>query len=493
MTGLYFSDYFGVAKEQLYNYGTIDLSLMTDLPLFVDPFLLFNSDDSTYNALHEDIIRYLRFLRDKALLKPNPTNGELKNWYCFQEVQQNWLGFTVLGNSGSGLGMDFARSLHSSLHSIFSTFGDEDVTTSSHLEKLCLIKPNIGKDNISDFTTNLIKGFLLEYTQSFAQTYISSAHLGTRTIRRAVFNYETETWADKTYILPIFNDDYVLLTPRNILTKDDTWINRSDIAEYFNELPTAISNEELREQINNYFRSQLPPPSRKKKGPTKKEQTEAAMATVRKFPELIDYYIKLKEEKGETATAVSLEHVEEVESKVKEAKELVSLLEQSSRFSQQPAGSHGEAIKRANYLKDCIENHDGYRIINDPFAKRPSNEKIVQLLFTLVWYGTLYDFNREVNNGRGPVDGTVSFGAIDKAIIEFKLGSNKQLKHGLEKQIEVYKKANNTDKKVVVIVCYTEKEIDRVEEIIWDLELQYDRSIIIIDARNDNKTSASTA
>jgi hypothetical protein len=28
----------------------------------------------------------------------------LYNWYVFKEVKQNWFGFTILGNGGSGLG-----------------------------------------------------------------------------------------------------------------------------------------------------------------------------------------------------------------------------------------------------------------------------------------------------------------------------------------------------------------------------------------------------
>ena len=42
------------------------MSLVNDLPLFIDPFLLFNSEKPEYRALHDEIIRYLRFLRDEA-------------------------------------------------------------------------------------------------------------------------------------------------------------------------------------------------------------------------------------------------------------------------------------------------------------------------------------------------------------------------------------------------------------------------------------------
>jgi len=40
---LYFSDIFEVLPETLDKYGAFNVSLVTDLPLFIDPFLLFNS------------------------------------------------------------------------------------------------------------------------------------------------------------------------------------------------------------------------------------------------------------------------------------------------------------------------------------------------------------------------------------------------------------------------------------------------------------------
>src|SRR2546430_5206137 len=103
----YFTDFFDVDPAVLERYGAFNVSLVTDLPLFVDPFLLFNSKKKQYQALHSEIIRYLVFLRDKAHAGALD-DGLVKSWYLFPEVKQNWLGFTTTGNGGSGLGKDFA-------------------------------------------------------------------------------------------------------------------------------------------------------------------------------------------------------------------------------------------------------------------------------------------------------------------------------------------------------------------------------------------------
>ena len=97
----------------LEEFGAFDVSVVSDLPLFIDPFLIFHSDKPEYQTLHKSILRYLRFLRDKAAGgKIDP--GLIASWYKFKEVKQNWLGFTLLGNGGHGLGTKFAVALHDS-------------------------------------------------------------------------------------------------------------------------------------------------------------------------------------------------------------------------------------------------------------------------------------------------------------------------------------------------------------------------------------------
>lgn len=294
----YFSDYFSVLPQIIEDYGAFNISLLNDLPLFIDPFLLFNSTKSEYRDLHDRMIRYLRFLRDKSAAG-GIHRGLIQAWYRFPEVRQNWLGFSLKGNRGSGLGRDFAQELHENLHRIFADFGEETVTRGSHLEKLCLFSDGVGKDNISDFTTNLIKEYLLEYTQSFAREHIHRQFRRRVMVSRVRFNYHTESWERVVYELPIFDGDYVLLTPKDLLTKEDTWINRADLLDEFDEIPAAIANDELRAQINNYFAKQLP------EKPKDKDRREAAKQTIREFPEIIDYFIRYKEEHGNDARDLS--------------------------------------------------------------------------------------------------------------------------------------------------------------------------------------------
>ena len=483
---LYFSQYFDVDPDLLEEYGALDISLVSDLPLFVDPFLLFNSDDAEYQGLHEEILRYLKFLRDLAA-DGHLDKGLIDSLYRFQEVKQNWLGFTFFGNGGAGLGNDFAMALHGALGAILSGFGEEKITRGSHLEKLCLITPGVGADKISDFTTNLIKGYLCRYTEAFAREHIDEDSCDLFAVPRAVFNYDTKTWATKKYFLPRLGDDFVLLTPLDMLTRDDTWISQWDMINKFPQLPAAVPNAQLRAQINQYFRVKLG------RDPNAKRRRQAASETIMRFPELIDRYIRLQEENGDAAESVSSSKVDDTKRVlIEQMKKAISDLEGRTEFYDKPWTSYDECLARAKYFKTYIEDNDGYRLLNragQPFT----TETEVQLAFGLVWCNTEFDINREPNNGRGPVDFKASYGAGDKSLIEFKLGSNSQLKRNLEKQVAIYEKANRTWCSVKVIVYYTAKDEQRVKKILKELELEREKSIVLIDARGDNKPSASKA
>ena len=120
---IYFSDVFGVEPEVVDTYGAFNIALVNDLPLFVDPFLLFDSERPEYRALHDDIIKYLVFVRDRALAD-ELTEGAISQWLLFREVKQNWLGFSRQGNSGTGLGLHFAAALARNFKRVFRYFGE---------------------------------------------------------------------------------------------------------------------------------------------------------------------------------------------------------------------------------------------------------------------------------------------------------------------------------------------------------------------------------
>ncbi len=78
-------------------------------------------------------------------------------------------------------------------------------------------------------------------------------------------------------------------------------------------------------------------------------------------------------------------------------------------------------------------------------------------------------------------------------MVEFKLARNRQLKRNLQNQLEIYKKANETEQGIHVIIYFSKEELEGVNKILIELKLSVGDNIVLIDARSDNKISASKA
>ncbi len=486
---IYFSDFAGIPSSLLEAHGALDVSLINDLPLFIDPFLLFNSAKPEYQALHSEILNYMRFLKSITLAE-SASPALVNSLFAFPEVKQNWLGFSKSGNAGRGLGRDFAASLHTNFKTLFRNFGEEKISSSSHIEKLCLVRDGIGRDMISDFTTNLIKGFLGKYTEDFARKYLEPHQVRRVTLAKVRFNYDTRSWSPETFDLPYLNGDFILLTPKDILTKDESWINRNDLYDRFIDIASSIPDDALRTQLNSYLQNIFPSDVKK----NKEDFVAAVSQAIVRYPEVLDYYIKDKEENSEQAAPLSESRVEAAQKQFIEAvRSFVQEYLEPYGFYQQPKDTYEEARKRVLFLKDVIENKGGHRIfyVNDEPIEREAD---LQILYRLTWYATISDITREANDGRGPVDFKASRGSSDKTLIEVKLAKNTHLERNLEKQLEIYEKASDaTRPSIKVIIYFTADQLARVERILQKLKLERDSSIILIDARPDNKPSGSKA
>lgn len=481
---LVFSEYFDLDEDVLTEFGALNMCLDADLPLFIDPFLLFASEKAAYQNEHEKIVSHLVYLRDLAISDGDTANINL---FKFPEVEQNWLGLCKYGNKGKGLGKKFATTAIEAFNGFYKDFGDENITDSAHIEKLTLVSSGIGKDFISDFATNLMLEYLLEYSQEFALTHLEPAQRKKFNVR-CHFNKDLGIWMPKEFELPYLyrerNGDFLLLTPLDILSKDDAFICHSDLVTNFRSITNSIGNSQLRESINSFFHKNLPFNAKKA------ERTQVIERTIRAYPELLDYYIKLKENKKEQSITLSEEKIKKITDEMIGVLGVLcnKMLEEKREFFNVKPDSYSEALERAHYLKDVIENNDGYRVFYHD-GKAIAKEDTVQRIFRLTWYASPFDVNAEVNNGRGPADYKVSFGSGDSTIVEFKLASSSSLKANLKHQTEIYKKASKSIRDIKVILCYTAHEIFKVRRVLKGLGEEFPENVVVIDATR--KTSAS--
>ena len=322
--------------------------------------------------------------------------------------------------------------------------------------------------------------YLLEYTQGFAKLHLRKHQRRIFSVR-CVFDAELMIWKPRSFELPYFfkegeGGDFLILTPIDILTKDDAFICHGDFTKSFRNITNALENSSLRDAINLYFQRQLPP------NPKSGDIERAINAAVQKYPQILDYYIQYKESTRDRAATLSSAKVNKLRTEL-----LTTLVElcrrvfEESDFYRIPIDSYTSALQRAKYLKQVIENNDGYRIFYKD-GKPIASEETVQRIFRLTWFASPMDVNSEVNNGRGPADYKISFGERDSTIVEFKLGSSSSLKKNLLNQTSIYKKASKSINDIKVILCYTTSEIATVARVLKSINQQDAENVIVIDA-----------
>ena len=119
--------------------------------------------------------------------------------------------------------------------------------------------------------------------------------------------------------------------------------------------------------MSNYFARHL------SANPTQEQRTAAVVATIREYPELIDYYIRLREQAGDEAESLSLEKVQDTLAVfVDQLKRVVDDLKTNTDFCRLGWSSYEEALARVQGFKQYVENQDGWQLISragKPFAK----------------------------------------------------------------------------------------------------------------------------
>jgi hypothetical protein len=476
----FFSDFFEISEDILEEYGTFNISLVSDLPLFIDPFLLFNSKKEEYINLHEQIIEYLIFLRDKSVSQ-KLTKGLIDDWYRFPEVKQNWFGYSKTSNKGSGLGTKFANALNLNFR-ILNKFGEERVSA-SHLEKLTLINSGVGRDNISDFTTNLIKEFLLNYSQDFARKHLPKKFREIHVIPKVRFNYKTESWEQDSFELPTYDnnykDNYIILTPIDILTKDETWINRSELLKKFRKITDAIPNVALRDKLTNYFEKRLSVIVKEDKEATAKDKAQAANETILEYPEVLDYFVRDKEEHGDEAkNSSSLKVIESKLLYLKHFSKLGWRLQKTTNFYKIEENSFEKTLEKLNILKEAVENGGGNETFY--FENKPiEDEDNLSILFRLTWKAN----HHKIDKDNSFAEIITSWKPSTKKLkIVLKLSTNSQIRKTLEKLRDVYKESSAEQEYILVLIHYSEGELNDIKFVLKAMNMSEHKNIVFINA-----------
>jgi hypothetical protein len=245
-----------------------------DVPVGIDPFLLFKSRDPELRSLHDRIIEVFR--SGVEWIKAGQEESA-RSIFQFPEVAEIGLGYTRQGKRGSGVG-DFLSGL------ILKTLRESPAMLDRgvhHVEELQLISMGIGPDRVSDIAGSLLKKFLIEYTQK--QCAIWKIPITSGVPVQHIFDYERQIWVDGYFDLPISSVDNspILLVPRRIV-RALPWINYDDFVKL--EFAVYLRAQGAKKNVS----------GRSVTGPTAIKQN--VVAVTRKEIDRVDRYVRRKEE-----------------------------------------------------------------------------------------------------------------------------------------------------------------------------------------------------
>ena len=193
-----------------------------DIPLYVDPFLLWKSPSMQDNSLHLSITNSFNHLG--YLVANGKEKDALEILIRASECDE-----VGLGNSKTKSGKKIGEKLASVILSQFTSIPQLQKNGFIHFEEVQLLVDNFSKDRVSDIACNFIQSFLVDFTIEQSEKYgipIEKVKLTN------LYNTKTNTFEEEETHLPVNPNTKlpILFIPKRWL-KYIPWINTDD---YFN-------------------------------------------------------------------------------------------------------------------------------------------------------------------------------------------------------------------------------------------------------------------
>ena len=194
-----------------------------DVAVGIDPFLLFKSRDIEYRNLHQLITAVFNAGIDAV---HRGDLAEAKRLFDFPEVSEIGLGYTRQSRRGSGVGTHLAGLIIDTLRRSPAL----QLRGVQHIEEMQLVSAGIGADRISDIAANLMKRFLIDYTQRQCEIWKIPIKHGVPI--NHIYDHVAHRWEDSYENLPVSIADGqpILFVPRR-LVRVLPWINYDDFIQ----------------------------------------------------------------------------------------------------------------------------------------------------------------------------------------------------------------------------------------------------------------------
>lgn len=205
-----FSTYFRLDKTQA-ELDFVDIDTDIDTPLYVDPYAIEIRNDE----LSENLKYHIVTLFEDVLLSLR--NGDTSRAQLLtenlHEPEETFLGVSSHQPQGRGLAREQADTL---LHALTNSKAYQTGLLRDIAEAGLFVR-NINRDKISDLTTNIIRGPLIEYTQH--QCELHEVSISKAIATAPCWNPDDRRWDGGLHDLPVISGKPVILIPKIIVRR----------------------------------------------------------------------------------------------------------------------------------------------------------------------------------------------------------------------------------------------------------------------------------
>ena len=163
-----------------------------DIPLYVDPFLMWKINSQQDNSLHTSIVNSFNQLGHLFV----NGNEDRARKILIELSECNEIG---LGNSKTRKGKKIGQKTAEEILSLFKLVPQINKQGFQHFEEIQLLVDNVSKDRVSDISCCLIKSFLVDYTIDQCQ----KLKIPIEKCTIPLYDYKSQTIKNEETYLPI--------------------------------------------------------------------------------------------------------------------------------------------------------------------------------------------------------------------------------------------------------------------------------------------------
>lgn len=464
-----FSNHFKISAKLLSSAGLLDPILNSDTKLFIDPLLIFKSQNSVMKSCGRKNIQQ-KFTNVVDLLDVSTAEKDVAwrgayNALNLDERSETGLGYGGASTSGSSRPPQLRNQILRTTKEIIKL----GVKNPDVIPLMGLFEEGVGPDTLSDMTTNYILPCLAEITEEFcvANKVPTSEFPGKFDGRKLPKN-------------PFNPTKPVILVPRDILRDLPLAADWSDVSRVVMEV------REIRESVNRLFGNFAKASVTQKKAAVRK----TVLSSKRLLTLLIDAVTAAAENYDEKADLDGYFKFREILSE--DPKRFRGMVKAPSTST--PSDLAKIVLQIVGEFKKLVEDNNMWELLWYGTTQR--HERASQLLFfavsTMICQTNDIDISPETNSGGGPVDFKFSTGFKGRVLVEMKLSTGRVV-HGYKTQLEVYKKAAATQAGIFVIVDVGGMGIKlrQIQKLKAEAEARGEvaSEIVVIDARRRKSAS----